>query len=103
MIFIKLALFLKIKPTEMIVTFIKISNTGFLALQWTSLQNHYFKLAYFTCHHLIRVIIGSAVLTKALPADCLRFQRVDPLSIYNIYIFFCKMSTFLEVFLPNCC
>ena len=25
-----------------------------------------------TCHHLIRVIIGSAVLTKALPANCLR-------------------------------
>ena len=61
------------------------------------------KVIMYTRHHLNRVIIGSAVLTKALPADCLRFQRVDPHSIYNINIFFCKMSTFLVVFLPNCC
>jgi len=43
---------------------------------------------------MIRVIIGSVVLTKVLLADCLRFQTVDPLPISNIYIFFCKKEHF---------
>ena len=60
---------------------------------------HVFYVYIYSCHHLIRVIIGSAVKTKALPAGCLRFQRVEPLSIFNIDIFFCKKRTFLVVFL----
>jgi len=41
---------------------------------------------WYTRYHLIRIIIGSCVFTKAPPADCLRFQSIHPRSISNIYI-----------------